>query len=134
MARAIHVLAILFALMPASSAHAEDCGNQTTQLAMNECATRNLEAADGALNAVYGELMSKLDGDQQKRLKQAQRAWIIFRDAHCELIGSATEGGSIHRMVISKCLMEITRDRTEQLSKQVNCEEGDVSCAGKPGN
>ena len=45
----------------------------------------------------------------------AQRAWLIFRDAHCTVEGYEARGGSMEPMVYNGCRARITRERTAQL-------------------
>lgn len=116
------------ACITSAPARAEDCGNASTQMAMNECAIKAFEAADMELNAVYQQLTAKLDGDDKALLTTAQRAWIAFRDGHCAFVGSASEGGSIQAMVVNQCMTQVTQQRTEQINVQAACEEGDVAC------
>ena len=41
------------------------------------------QKADAALNAAYQTAMELLSGDRKKALRNAQRAWITFRDSAC---------------------------------------------------
>lgn len=103
-----------------------DCDNQNTQLDMNICAAQEYDEADTALNAQYAKTKSALaEGDSElsagetsaaKALLTAQRAWINYRDAHCEAVGFQARGGSMQPMLVSGCLAELTRGRTEELS------------------
>jgi uncharacterized protein YecT (DUF1311 family) len=52
-----------------------------------------VDRANADLDKVYKQLMGKLDAEQQKSLKEAQRAWIKWRDAEAELI--ARVGGDV---------------------------------------
>ena len=95
--------------------------------AMHTGLTAKLElvAADERLNRVYEQLMralpeDDLEGDHypKKTLREAQRAWIRFRDAECALRGE-TEGGM--RMWKSAfdtmCQSELTQARVERLEE-----------------
>jgi len=42
-----------------------------------------------------------------------------------------TSGGSIHGMMLSQCLTDLTAQQTKRLQRQLNCAEGDVSCGGQ---
>ena len=42
-----------------------------------------LASADERLNAVYQQILKKMDGDAQTKFRKAQRAWIAFRDLDC---------------------------------------------------
>ena len=105
-----------------------DCANAMTQSDLNICASRDYQAADEALNAVYRKaLTAAQETDRQIReydenavgavdaLKKAQRAWIPYRDGQCAFAGFAARGGSMEPMLISGCLAELTAKRTEEL-------------------
>lgn len=114
--------------MPASAQSEPDvdCDNQNTQLDMNICAAQDYDEADTALNAQYTETKNVLaaadeelssgESSAAKALLTAQRAWINYRDAHCEAVGFQARGGSMQPMLVSGCLAELTRARTEELS------------------
>jgi uncharacterized protein YecT (DUF1311 family) len=59
-----------------------------------------VDRANTELDKIYKELMGKLDADQQKSLKEAQRAWIKWRDAEAVLIARVAGdiGGSALRV------------------------------------
>jgi hypothetical protein len=59
---------------------------------------------DASLNATYKSLMAKLDAAGQSRLRDAQRAWIAFRDKECAF-----------RATGDACVAELTRARTQAL-------------------
>ena len=58
----------------------------------------------------------------------AQRSWERFRDDQCKLEASASQGGSVHGMVVANCSIALAADRVKQLETQLHCMEGDVSC------
>ncbi len=70
---------------------------------------------DKELNLVYGELLKKLDGESKKQLKEAQRAWIAFRDAEFKLIWAeglyGGIGGTLAPIAVSDASREIVRQR-----------------------
>jgi len=39
-------------------------------------------------------------------------------------------GGSIHGMMVAICQTRLTDQRVKDLEKLLNCQEGDLSCAG----
>jgi uncharacterized protein YecT (DUF1311 family) len=102
-----------------------------TQTEMNDQAGRDYKQADRQLNDTYNALLAKLSADGKASLREAERAWIAFRDRECafETMGSA--GGSIHSMVVAQCATRLTGERIKELKDQSNCEEGDVSCGGR---
>jgi uncharacterized protein YecT (DUF1311 family) len=54
----------------------------------------------------------------EAKLREAQRAWIVFRDAHCTVEGyDQARGGSMEPMVYHGCRARLTRERTRQLEE-----------------
>lgn len=94
---------------------AGDCSEAVTQADMSECADQSYRAADKALNAEYGKAMAALDETAGTALRDAQRAWIAFRDLACKAEAAQYAGGSIAPMVFSDCLTRLTERRTEDL-------------------
>ena len=81
---------------------------------------------DEAMEAMaggYGE-----QEDLKEALREAQRAWIRFRDAECDFRTFSSRMGSIYPTLRAGCLEDLTRARTEQLREAGQCEEGDLSC------
>lgn len=122
------LMATLYLSALASAAPAADCGDEQTQTDMNLCAARDYADVDRQLNEVYREYRKRLSDDQKRQLKDAQRAWIEFRDRSCDFESSGVEGGSVHPLIRNSCLAGMTRARIEQLDVLARCEEGDLSC------
>ena len=93
-----------------------NCDPQTTG-EMNICASREYQAADKKLNSAYQALKSKLDKQQQKRITNAQLAWIKFRDATCAYERGQFEGGTMAGPIGTSCLAKITQQRTKELER-----------------
>ena len=109
------LLALPLVLVAASANDADgvDCAKAITQTDMNICAGNRSEAADKKLNDVYRKVSADEEG--KDKLKAAQRAWIVFRDAECTFETAESEGGSIHPLEYSMCLTALTKARTKQL-------------------
>lgn len=85
--------------------------------AMSNCLNEALKNWDLELNATYKILQSKLKNDAKKKLTDAQRQWIKFKDNEIELI-DATYGkadGTMWRVIRIDKILNITRTRTEEL-------------------
>jgi uncharacterized protein YecT (DUF1311 family) len=95
------------------------CANASSQADMNDCAGREYKAADATLNQVYRQLISLLDDEEKSQLKEAQTAWLKYRDANCEFVGSQYKGGTMRPMVHAMCLADMTRSRTSELRTQI---------------
>ncbi|MHA3539631.1 lysozyme inhibitor LprI family protein [Yersinia enterocolitica] len=122
------IILVTLLILPLSQALAVDCKNAATQQDMNQCANSDYKKADAELNRTYKDLLAKTTVAQRPLLKSAQLTWIKYRDADCTFQSSATEGGSVHPMIISACLTHKTEERTTQLESFLNCSEGDLSC------
>ena len=102
-----------------------DCDQATTQLEMNLCAQQDFQIADKALNAAYSKAVAamksvdaNLDGNMkgaEKALREAQRAWITFRDNACAAEGYLMRGGSAEPLLVNGCLARLTDQRTADL-------------------
>src|SRR4051812_10899539 len=86
----------------------KDCDKN--QLAMNVCASYRSDLADKALNEQFRQNLTALkDAQAQTRLREAQRAWITFRDKDCLAdTGPREESGSIWPLLHFSCLEKHT--------------------------
>ena len=124
-------LLLALALQAAAAAQPDepDCRDPQAQMEMNMCARLDFEAADRELNRVYREAIAgsrqsdrELDRQYDQRpgyeavLREAQRAWVAYRDAQCRYEGyEEARGGSMEPMIFSGCSARMTRERTAQL-------------------
>lgn len=89
--------------------------NQSTAGTCN-CIYTAADKWDKQMNAVYKKLLQKKDTAFIARLKQAQKAWIVFRDKEKELIGFTYYGqGTMWLPVIAYKVMELNKKRTLEL-------------------
>jgi uncharacterized protein YecT (DUF1311 family) len=120
---------VLLCLLAAISCSAQEqkkpdpCENAQTTAEMRDCAGKEYEAADAELNKVYQQLMSKLDTEgHQTALKEAQLAWIKFRDANCDFESYLNRGGTIYPIVNTGCQTGMTINRTKELQEMLKAE------------
>ena len=120
---------MIFLVLAAMAASPQpDCENAMTQLDMNICAHKDYEAADAELNIQWkltAARMKKYDREMIKgydtrpgyfeTLLKAQRAWMVYRDAHCTSEGYRFRGGSMEPMQVSHCKAALTQVRTQKL-------------------
>ena len=93
-------------------------GFSQTQNQLNHEAYEAYQKADAEMTATYKLVMNKIsDANQKQLLLQAQRAWIKFKEAHCNSVASLYEGGSMKPMVYSYCLVEVTNQRNKELKE-----------------
>ncbi|HIH2748925.1 lysozyme inhibitor LprI family protein [Burkholderia aenigmatica] len=122
---------LLLAVLATRDAHAApDCANPRDQSAMNECASRGYARADAELNRRYRALQRRLKGDRDgaRKLTEAQRAWIAFRDTECAFQTIGVAGGSAEPLARAACLEETTQSRSAALQRYLDCREGDTNC------
>ena len=130
------IASLLLPLLMQSAEPLPDCNQEEAdrgiQPEMNQCAWRDYLIADAELNAqwkftvaamkerdaVTAPYRDKSDtrlGAYDSLLK-AQRAWLIYRDAHCGMGGYAPmSGGSMEPMLVAFCMRGLTQQRTDQL-------------------
>ena len=132
----IATLLLALALQGSLDAQAREfhCSDPQAQLDMNKCAGIDFQRADLALNRAWAEAIAAARHDdaeidrandrrptEEAQLRQAQRAWLVFRDAECTVEGyREARGGSMEPMIYNGCRARLTRERTAQLRPQPN--------------
>jgi uncharacterized protein YecT (DUF1311 family) len=124
------IKAFAFVLLSAGTVVAQDisaidCTNTVMQQEMNACAEQDWMDADADLNAAYRAAMAVMKGydadlakserGAEANLRNAQRAWITYRDAACAAEGYAMHGGSAEPLLIYGCRARLTEQRAEDL-------------------
>lgn len=97
---------------------------------LNDEAYAKFQKADAKLNATYKEIFRLYDDDPVflKCLRNAQRKWIEFRDAHVQSHFPPTDTpGSMRPQIISMMLQDMTEVRTKQLREWL---DGDKALTG----
>lgn len=73
----------------------------------------DVDRANAEINRVYKHLMSTLDPQQQKVLREEERAWIKWRDAEADRIARSTSsGGSAYRVDYLDAMLNLIKQRT----------------------
>lgn len=93
----------------------EESGGVTVNI--TDCLSEELARQEERLNAAYREALSKVAGENQERLRAAQRLWIRYRDAACDFLGNLT-GGSVDSIRQLECLLRETAHRANELEAQ----------------
>ena len=125
--------ALALAAQPLTEA---ECANAASQMEMNACAAQRFEQADAELNALYGRLIAgarandrspdngRVEGDdrpgEEATLREAQRAWVTFRDGQCAFESYESFQGSMEPMIYQGCRARLTRERIAQLTAEGN--------------
>lgn len=105
-----------------------DCDNAMTTYEMNACAAQSHNDVDKELNQVYQQLIVGIRKDNPEKsaanahvalLRKAQRAWIAFRDAECELELLGEMGGREYSLNLSSCKESLTAKRVTELKSKI---------------
>lgn len=122
--------AILFALsvgLALSPAHAAACQNALTTYDQLVCLGTAYQVADDELNAAYKARQASRDEQGRALLRNAQRAWISFRDKECTRQADTYRGGTLARVVQTGCLAELTEQRASKLSETDSIEANEMA-------
>lgn len=115
----IGVSLLVGAIGNVSAAPIEFCDGEYTTIDLNNCTSKNLDYEDSKLNSTYKTLRGMLDRTEKDSLKQAQLAWIDFRDKSCNFTSREVVGGSMHTMIYTSCLTNYTYQRRIELQKEI---------------
>lgn len=89
-----------------------------SQFEINRCASLEYQEADRELNSIYQRVL-EVDPNANK-LKEAQRAWLTFRDKVCIYDQALVQpGGSSAGMYYQGCLTRHTKRRIEDLRRDL---------------
>ena len=119
----ILVVLILALAILAQDQKKDPCADAQSQGEMNICWGKEYKAADTKLNKTYQDFMSKLDEAEKAQLKNAQLAWLKYRDANCEFVADQYKGGSMRPMIAAMCLADVTNARANELKSQIKDRE-----------
>jgi uncharacterized protein YecT (DUF1311 family)/predicted RNA binding protein YcfA (HicA-like mRNA interferase family) len=116
------------------SAKPQACAEAKAPAAASECFAKLYVDADAQLNSAYNQIVSVMKAlltDAQRhadaaqiahhqaaldRLLAAQRAWLNYRDLHCDSVKFQYDGGSISPAIWSQCMAETTQQRIAALT------------------
>jgi uncharacterized protein YecT (DUF1311 family) len=120
------LLCLLAALSCSAQAQKKQdpCEKAQSTAEMRDCVGREYREADAELNKVYQQVMSQLEDEGHKAaLKEAQLAWIKYRDANCEFESYLNRGGTIYPVVYEGCRAAMTVSRTKELQETLKAEK-----------
>jgi len=101
------------------------CNPDGNQAELSQCAADDYTASDKKLNDTWKSLIDKFKDDKTTtaKLKTAQKAWVVFRDAEVEAQFACEGGncwGSMEGMLRNEVLKELTDTRTARLQKYID--------------
>ena len=82
---------------------------------ISNCITADTNIQDMRLNKAYRNLMNQEKSiPRKKKIQEAQRLWIKFRDANCNSYAD-TEGGTLEDLAVRECYRKSTEQRAKEL-------------------
>jgi len=107
-------------LCPSAAWTADDsCENALTTAEMRECANSRYARADTELNQVYKQLSSQLDPERRDLLRDAQRAWVEFRNKNATFVASDAQGGTLYPVLEISERAAMTERRVQELKQRL---------------
>ena len=113
----------------AGAAEQDECADPEAQQQNKYCNAQAFWKLDGELTELYEEAVAfttKSDRDmpppegpdlksETEALTIAEKAWLQYRDAHCDGIGYKARGGSLESILVGNCKIELTKNRMKEL-------------------
>jgi len=117
-----HATITLLFLLPAASLATECAQFKEGSTSRATCeSAQGFESVDKSLNSTYQKALSAYKKpDWSKELQSliaAQRAWLTFRDRHCEFVQQLAGGAGASNLL--DCKTDLTRERTEFLNRLI---------------
>lgn len=109
----IWVVAVMTAL--SQPVYAGPCDNASSAYEAATCFDRQYGLADKHLNVVYKRHRADLDDTGKELLRNAQRAWIKYRDAECLRVADSSRGGTDAAIQGLICQTVLTERRIKDL-------------------
>ena len=89
-----------------------ECTGSTPE--MVDCLMAQHAHWDKQLTIAYQQAMKDAVPAQKEKLREAERAWIKYRDANCDYYASGE--GTIARIDAAECMRDMTEARAKELS------------------
>jgi len=82
----------------------------------NICLLKVQGKVDQELNQTYQSALKRWNEDpNREELRQAERAWVSYRDASCKAEGDLYKGGTIMPSIEMHCIIRLTRQRMAEI-------------------
>lgn len=93
------------------------------QLSMNFCARHFYDVADAELNDLFKQKIATLEDVKTKdRFRDAQRAWVVFRDKDCLFQVPTRDGSRTNWPMLHWACMKIhTQQRVIEIKEFIKC-------------
>jgi len=94
-----------------------DCTKAISTIDINYCAGVKLVNAEKIMNEYLSESKKHNSNDPEliKSIEEAQKAWGLYADAHCDSIYSMWREGTIRGVMGLNCQTKLTKARTHEI-------------------
>lgn len=92
-----------------------ECPDDADPAQLNQCLEREFTRADAALNRQYQAALTALPSGAE-RMREAQRAWLAYRTAHCATAGPAVASVETQNLEGVLCRTRLTEARSRELA------------------
>ena len=94
-----------------------DCENAMTTIEINVCMGQEVDRADATLDSYLSKAKEKyaLETAVIATLDKSQKAWLAYREAHCNAVYAQWSMGTIRGTMFSACMLRLTRLRTHTI-------------------
>ncbi|QDH17422.1 lysozyme inhibitor LprI family protein [Swingsia samuiensis] len=84
-----------------------------------DCQDQEMAREDAAINKLYQQILEKLKSQPKavSTMKDAERAWIKYREANCGLISVVFGDASADHINKNDCFIDMTSTRIKELEK-----------------
>jgi uncharacterized protein YecT (DUF1311 family) len=81
---------------------------------MLECSDKEDSLQDKRLNEAFQALLKETAPKRKQKLRDAQRAWLVFRKVNCEFYADP-DGGTSSLIATASCFLSATANRAKEL-------------------
>ena len=98
-----------------SQRHTGYCDQAASTADALDCVNRHNKDTQEILSTVFKEIIDGQEGEVKAKLSEAQKNWIIYRDAQCQWEAGLSETPSLRRVYELSCLTDMTERRIKLL-------------------
>ena len=96
-----------------------DCKTAYTTIEINQCATLELDNITKNMSTYLQAVFEQHNHDAElvEAIKLSQKAWLQYRNAHCDAVYTQWRSGTIRGFMAISCKTELIEQRTYELWK-----------------
>ncbi|WHP46856.1 lysozyme inhibitor LprI family protein [Mannheimia bovis] len=91
--------------------------NESNNADLANCISEETNRQEKRLNKVYNQYLKTLSPNHSKAFKEAQRAWIKYKDLSMKAAAMEYEGGSLAGISSSYKYMDMTIEKADEIEK-----------------